>query len=238
MRFVWLERTDENPTRYGSDLNVALADIRLLPEGYRVRHNLSMDATGPRPSKSSDAGCPSLAELADRLATRPSPQVDAAERSAAVLICLHQDELLLVRRRADPRDRWSGHIGLPGGRYEIDDETLLATALRETHEELGFELAGYGRMLGPLGTYLARHRQPDDLAIGVFIAELAERPPLVLSDEIAAAHWIALDALQSTHASVCEKVEPVAAYTPISGEGQLVIWGITYGILERMRSLE
>ncbi len=217
---------------------MARAGIGLAPEGYRVRHNLSMDTTGPKPSKSSDAGFPSLAELADGLAMRPPPEVAAAERSAAVLICLHQNELLLVRRRTDPRDRWSGHIGIPGGRYEIDDETLLATALRETHEELGFELAGYGRMLGPLGTYLARHRQPDDLAIGVFIAELVERPPLVLSDEIAAAHWIALAALQTTYTNVPEKVEPVAAYTPISREGQLVIWGITYGILERMRALE
>ena len=217
---------------------MALTDIGLVPEGRRVRHNLSMDATRPTPPKSSDAGFPSLAELADRLATRPSPPVGAAERSAAVLICLHQDELLLVRRRTDPRDKWSGQIGLPGGRYEVDDETLLATALRETHEELGFELAGFGRMLGPLGTYFARLRQPDDLAIGVFIAELVERPPLVLSDEIAAAHWIALAALQTTYASVPEKVEPVDAYTPISREGQLVIWGITYGILERMRSLE
>lgn len=172
------------------------------------------------------------------LESRPGPTLDAAERSAAVLVCLHDDDVLLVRRRTDPRDRWSGHIGLPGGRHEETDADLQATALRETHEELGFHPLEHGRLLGALGTYLARHRRPDDLAIGVYVAELAARPPLVLSDEIVAAHWIGLSALAPTRARVPEKAEDVPAYTPASAEGELVVWGITYGILERLRTLD
>jgi 8-oxo-dGTP pyrophosphatase MutT (NUDIX family) len=172
------------------------------------------------------------------LARRPEPTTGDAERSAAVLVCLYQDDILLVRRRTDPRDRWSGHIGLPGGRYEPQDRTLLATALRETHEELGFHAVQEGRVLGPLGTYLARHREPDDLAIGVFVAELERRPDLALSEEIDAAHWIELDALRSTDVEVPERPGLVPAYTPMSAEGELVVWGITYGILERLRRLD
>ncbi len=181
---------------------------------------------------------PTREVLRRELAARPVPTLDAAERSAAVLICLHDDEILLVKRRTDPRDRWSGHIGLPGGRHEDVDDDLLATALRETNEELGFHAPAEGRILGPLGTYLARHRRPDDLAIGVFVAELASRPSLVLSAEIDAAHWIQLTALEQTQAVVPEKDEPVPAYTPRSGDAELIVWGITYGILERLRALD
>ena len=181
---------------------------------------------------------PSRAVLSRELSDRPHPTLDAAERSAAVLVCLHDEDILLVRRRIDPRDRWSGHIGLPGGRHEEADEDLLATALRETHEELGFHPAEQGRVLGALGTYFARHRQPDDLAIGVFVAEFVERPALTLSDEIAAAHWVAFAALERTQAIVPEKEEPVPAYMPTSEQGELVVWGITYGILERLRTLD
>jgi 8-oxo-dGTP pyrophosphatase MutT (NUDIX family) len=172
------------------------------------------------------------------LAPRPQPTTDQAERSAAVLVCLHAEEILLVRRRSDPCDKWSGHIGLPGGRYEDGDGTLLATALRETHEELGFHATEEGRLLGPLGTYLARHRKPDDLAIAVFVAEFESRPALTLSEEIAAAHWIGFSALVTTQVEVRERPELVPAYTPVSDEGKLVVWGITYGILERLRALE
>lgn len=181
---------------------------------------------------------PSCVQLRTALSARPYPGLNDAERSAAVLICLHDDDILLVRRRTDPRDRWSGHIGLPGGKHEPGDDDLLATALRETHEELGFHATEQGEILGALCTYLARHRQPDDLAIGVFVAELAERPALVLSDEIDSAHWISLATLEQTQARVIEKTEPVPAYRPRSSEGELTIWGITYGILERLRALD
>jgi 8-oxo-dGTP pyrophosphatase MutT (NUDIX family) len=181
---------------------------------------------------------PSRDVLRRSLASRPEPSLEQAERSAAVLVCLHREEVLLVRRRADPRDKWSGHIGLPGGRHEPEDETLLATALRETHEELGFRATDEGQILGPLGTYLARHRQPNDLAIGVFVAELTRRPALALSDEIDAAHWIGLSALEPTDVRVPEKAERVPAYTPSSADGKLIVWGITYGILERLRALD
>ncbi|MGI9657810.1 MAG: NUDIX hydrolase [Gaiellaceae bacterium] len=196
-----------------------------------------MASTDGRHRNDRAATFPARDVIRRELAHRPYPTLDAAERSAAVLVCLHAEEILLVRRRIDPRDRWSGHIGLPGGRHEDVDEDLLATALRETHEELGFHAADDGHVLGALGTYLARHRQPDDLAIGVFVAEFVDRPALTLSDEIAAAHWVGLAALERTRVSVPEEEEPVPACRPVLDQGELLGWGITYGILERLRTL-
>lgn len=70
------------------------------------------------------------------------PPADA--RVACVLHLLHRrDEndpwrTVLIRRTANPRDRHSGQISFPGGRWEESDgDDLAAAALREAHEEVG-----------------------------------------------------------------------------------------------------
>ena len=151
---------------------------------------------------------PSLSALAAALASRPHPQPAGVSLEAAVMVNLLGNELLLVRRQVLAGDKWSGHMGLPGGRHEPEDATLLDTARRETREEVGFDPRDHGTVLGPLGTYVA-------------------------------AHWVDLDTLVAAHgtAAVRELGDPVPAYVPdVEGE-QLVVWGITYGILERLRAL-
>lgn len=63
-------------------------------------------------------------------------------------------ELLFIRRSSpttpasassfnpnSSTSRWSSHIAFPGGRHEPADESALYTALRETWEEIGIDLA-------------------------------------------------------------------------------------------------
>lgn len=55
-------------------------------------------------------------------------------------------ELLFIRRSPSHSPnggshRWSSHIAFPGGRHEASDESALYTALRETWEEIGVDLA-------------------------------------------------------------------------------------------------
>ena len=69
----------------------------------------------------------------------PGGTVDAAV--ALILRALPDDlELLLIKRARDPRDPWSGHMALPGGRRDAADPDLASTAVRETLEETGVEL--------------------------------------------------------------------------------------------------
>lgn len=56
-------------------------------------------------------------------------------------------ELLFIRRApaggasGGAASRWSSHIAFPGGRQEPSDESSVYTALRETWEEVGIDLA-------------------------------------------------------------------------------------------------
>jgi hypothetical protein len=50
-------------------------------------------------------------------------------------------EMLFIKRAANERDPWSGHIAFPGGRRDASDESDVAVAVRETWEEVGLDLS-------------------------------------------------------------------------------------------------
>jgi 8-oxo-dGTP pyrophosphatase MutT (NUDIX family) len=181
---------------------------------------------------------PSLPVLAEALSGVAAPELEGAALEAAVLVCLHGDAVLLARRAQHPADPWSGHAALPGGRWEPGDASLLATALREAHEELGVDPLAHGRLLGALGTHLGRGRI-SGVRIAVFVAALDERPELELSAELEAVYWVPLASLVPMTAQVAELPgTDVPAYAlELPGGEQLIVWGITYSILERLRAL-
>jgi 8-oxo-dGTP pyrophosphatase MutT (NUDIX family) len=181
---------------------------------------------------------PTLAVLAEALGEVAAPELEGAPLEAAVLVCLHGDAVLLARRAQHPADPWSGHAALPGGRWEPGDASLLATALREAHEELGVDPLAHGRLLGALGTHLGRGRI-SGVRIAVFVAALDERPELELSAELEAVYWVPLASLVPMTAQVAELPgTDVPAYAlELPGGEQLIVWGITYAILERLRAL-
>src|SRR3989442_10873051 len=55
-------------------------------------------------------------------------------------------EALFIRRAQRADDPWSGQVALPGGRRDAGDADLFATAVRETREETGIDLAGAERL--------------------------------------------------------------------------------------------
>ena len=108
---------------------------------------------------------PTPGELRDLLLT----PADAAEMDApggtdaAVLIPLFErdgDLVAVFTERRHDLSKHAGEISFPGGRQEEPDEDLRATALRETHEEIGLagadvELVG---ALPPVGTFVTGYR--------------------------------------------------------------------------------
>jgi 8-oxo-dGTP pyrophosphatase MutT (NUDIX family) len=95
-----------------------------------------------------------IERLAAKLTTSESVPPDDGRRRAAVAALLHDDRVLLMKRTERTGDPWSGHVSLPGGRHDPRDPDLLATAIRETREELGIDLAG-ARLSRSDGTHRA-----------------------------------------------------------------------------------
>lgn len=76
-------------------------------------------------------------------------------RLAAVLIPVidHPGEAtVLLTRRAEHLASHAGQIAFPGGKKDEEDATILDTALREAHEEIGLDPA-FVQPLGRLDTY-------------------------------------------------------------------------------------
>jgi 8-oxo-dGTP pyrophosphatase MutT (NUDIX family) len=82
-----------------------------------------------------------LSLLKPALADRPYLPADAAFATpAAVLVIIHyhkQSPHMFLTKRSSTLKSHRGEISFPGGRYVESDGTLLATALRETEEEVG-----------------------------------------------------------------------------------------------------
>lgn len=82
--------------------------------------------------------------------------VDVPIRQAAILfpIVMHAAEpTVLLTQRSHELPSHAGQISFPGGKVEPHDESPLATALRETEEEIGLD----HRHIEPLG-YLDNYR--------------------------------------------------------------------------------
>jgi 8-oxo-dGTP pyrophosphatase MutT (NUDIX family) len=74
---------------------------------------------------------------------------DTPRRAAAVLIGIRDDreQRVVLTVRTDTLQQHAGQVAFPGGRVEPDDADVVATALRESHEEIGLDT----RMVTPLG---------------------------------------------------------------------------------------
>lgn len=84
-----------------------------------------------------------LAALRERLRASPGRDLPPHPyRRAAVLVPVFMENAephLLLTKRAEAVEHHKGQISFPGGGEEPGDADLLATALRETYEELGLE---------------------------------------------------------------------------------------------------
>jgi 8-oxo-dGTP pyrophosphatase MutT (NUDIX family) len=171
-------------------------------------------------------------------------------RQAAVALVLRcgaeGPEVLVIKRSEAERDHWSGHLALPGGRAEAEDENLRATAVRETLEEVGLDLRAGGEVLGRLGAVNPRSPLVPRISVTPFLA-IAPREyhaggapkRLVLSDEVAAAFWIPVDELKRGGRSAVFRMAfaGVEREWPGYPSEHGVIWGITERILTEFLSL-
>ncbi|MEX2181583.1 MAG: CoA pyrophosphatase [Gemmatimonadaceae bacterium] len=179
--------------------------------------------------------------IARALAARPARLAERDEpyHEAAVALILRPSEapedveLLLVRRAVRAGDPWSGQIGLPGGRFAPVDESLEATAIRETREEVGLDLPARGVALGALDELRPRTPVLPPIIVRPFVWAVEGAPALAPNHEIAEARWVRLGDLFRPTARVRTEVEvrEVRLNVDAFQLGDFTIWGMTERIL-------
>lgn len=178
--------------------------------------------------------------IAGELARRKPVELELAQfQQAAVAAILlgppagGETELLLIERALRQGDPWSGHMALPGGRREPSDPDLGATAVREVREETGIDLAG-ARLLGRLDDLRPIRRSSLGIAVRPFVFWVAERPKLVLSDEVADTLWVPLFSLGARAAETDVQHRGESLRVPAYLVEQRVVWGMTQRVLENL----
>jgi 8-oxo-dGTP pyrophosphatase MutT (NUDIX family) len=160
---------------------------------------------------------------------------------AAVLVAMYghpaEPGLVFTERRRDLR-RHAGEISFPGGRQDTPEEELLATALRESEEEIGLnpsdvEVVG---ALPPVGTFVTGFKVHP--FVGLIPDDLSFRPS---PHEVAAVLMFQLEELRAGFAMRRLVRRGVPFRTPTYLVGGHLIWGATARILaellERLEAL-
>jgi 8-oxo-dGTP pyrophosphatase MutT (NUDIX family) len=183
-----------------------------------------------------------------RIAIPAGPQ-DA--RPAAVLVLIAPDrngpdgmaasdaeaEVILIER-VDRGGHHSGEISFPGGKPEPEDADVVATALRESAEEVALDAEAAGvRVIGKLETFwipVSGYRITPVLAIAVRRPELAPSP-----DEVASIVRAPLDAFLPD--APIELVETTIRDFPLRFGAYIVgghrVWGATARILGQLGAI-
>lgn len=188
-----------------------------------------------------------IERLALRLAGRQSRTLEpeGPARLAAIALVLRpaadgDQELLMIKRAQAERDPWSGHVACPGGRMEPGDRDLEQTAIRETWEETGIDIARDGRVLGTLDDITPRTPSLPPLVIRPFVAVVKPDVSIVESPEVAEVFWVPLAAIRETTAWG-------KAFVPIRNVGErevdvfrhgdYTVWGLTHRALTQFLEL-
>jgi len=186
----------------------------------------------PYPHVSNPESCKKRASVAVIIRVRPAFQPIPQPKES--LVDLHTDEppassideffsrdwvqngdpeVLFIKRAGRAGDRWSGHIALPGGKRDPEDESDVAAAIRETREEVGLDLS--------VSEVLEIGNLPERIVattIGrvplmvlcpyIFLHTAKSTPRLHPSpDEVASVHWVPLRALLSQKLRTREYVD-------------------------------
>jgi 8-oxo-dGTP pyrophosphatase MutT (NUDIX family) len=162
------------------------------------------------------------------------------EAAVAIVETRAQSPSILLMRRADRAgDPWSGHWSFPGGRREIEDTDLVATALRELDEECGIQL-GRSHLEASLPPGFAGRRAGLSLCVAPFVFRTDTALPVVPDPrEAVEAVWVPLNFLRdpARHAFAQVAGLPADVWFPSIDLNGVPLWGFTYRLIADWLSL-
>ena len=158
-------------------------------------------------------------------------EVRGGRTHSAVLVPLftngHGAMHAVFTRRRDDLNRHAGEISFPGGRRD-EGETLLETALREAHEEVGLPADAVDVIgaLEPVGTFVTNY------AIYPFVGLIEPGFEWIVQEaEVAEVLEFALDDLVAGHSLKRLVRRGMAFRTDVYEVGGHMVWGATARIL-------
>ena len=180
-----------------------------------------------------------LAEIAHALASRTpvSAERDEPFHEAAVALVLRPGDdgldALFIKRATRAGDPWSGQIALPGGRRHDDEDSLQRTAMRETLEEIGLDLAVHGQLLGELNELRPRNPLLPPIIVRPYVFAIQSHPAFVLNEEVAEVFWAPLRHVfdPARRREITIQVSGARMRRSAIGFGEHDIWGMTEKIL-------
>jgi 8-oxo-dGTP pyrophosphatase MutT (NUDIX family) len=180
-----------------------------------------------------------LPDVRSVLGGRVARELAEHEKWAAVAMLLREGasgpEVFFIRRAEHPQDPWSGHMAFPGGRQDAGDATLLHTAMRETHEEVGLDLSREAEHIGQLDDLQAIARgKVQETVIRPFVFEIHRESPIQVDEtEVAEALWTPLLPLYRGEVDTVRPYDWQGTqidFPAYDVDGRL-IWGLTYQML-------
>lgn len=114
--------------------------------------------------------------LTDRLSSYSPRQLALDYPEAGILVPItdnHAEPEMIFTLRSSNLKTHRGQVSYPGGKRDPDDSSLVATALRETHEEIGLP-PDQVRIVAPLSQVMSRY----GILVTPFVGVVPEDHPL------------------------------------------------------------
>ncbi|WP_372747676.1 CoA pyrophosphatase [Litorivivens sp.] len=149
-------------------------------------------------------------------------------------------EVLMIKRADREGDRWSGHMGFPGGRMETDDDHSKETAERETREEIGVDPENFGRCIGRLSDIATSpHSGYRPMVITPYVYTVKRLPEPKPNHEVAEVIWVPLAFLadHNNRTEMTWRRGRMAMRLPCYHYRERQIWGLSLMMLDELLGL-
>ena len=160
---------------------------------------------------------------------------------AAVAIILRESEqgpqVLMVKRADRKGDPWSGDMAFPGGKHDLEDTNSLATARRETFEEIGLDISASRLYVGRLSELTSLSHGLNRLMVitpHVFILE--DEALFNMNHEVKEVIWIPLEffLLKSNRTKFTWQSGILKLNVSCYFYQQFKVWGLSLTMLDRL----
>ena len=155
-------------------------------------------------------------------------------RPAAVMVVIYRTEpMIIMTERPKTMNLHAGEISFPGGTWKKDDSDLLATALRETREEIDLDMRRE-QVIGQLGPVTTLN---SGFTITPFVAIMPEIPKLTPNSEIEEILHIPMFSLLNTIADDMDPSHKSIQEMYTFRYHNKMIWGASARILKQIINL-